>query len=172
MNQPDNNCYNMVRQRLLLCVCVSHGISIDHTVFMGELEYTLSRVFACFFPNVNTEQQGLIYDSLRSEFQDLTGNEIKQLVIQECGYFRTIVWPRIESCLCRILFLIAAPFEIKWIARFIAVLLFPLIWFMNAWANMFEGIAKLILPSRFFENNTVTYHYLSWLPTKPDENAG
>ena len=83
MAHPDSNTYNKVRQRLLSCICVSHGIVIDHNVFMNELEYTLSRVLACFFSEVDVEHHGAIQDALRLEFQALSGAELKQLVIQE-----------------------------------------------------------------------------------------
>ena len=169
MPSPNINSYDKVRHRLLLCIRLSHGI--DHAVFMDELEYTLSRVLACFYPDVDEQQHGMIYDSLRSEFQNLTADEIRHLVIQECGYCRSVIWPRIESFLCWMLFVIAAPFEITWVRRTIGFIMFPVNWILTAWLKAVDTILRSILPARFFENKTVTYHYLSWLPTTP-EDAG
>jgi len=175
MHSIDTDVLSKVRKKLLSCTCVSHGIVVNRDVFMAELEHTLSRVFACFFDDIGIEQQKLVYESLKLEFCSMSGSQLKQLVIHENGYFWSIIWPRIVDYICWTLFfvimplkLMAAPLEIKWIRRVLVTLFFPLIWFVETWISMFELIAKIVLPQRFFDDNIVTYHCLFWAPTSPD----
>ena len=175
MHSIDTDVLHEVRKKLLSCICVSHGIVVNRDVFMDELEHTLSRVFACFFEDIGIEQQKLVYESLKLEFCSLSGSQLKQLVVQENGYFLSIIWPRIVDYICWTLLIVAMPLkliaaalEIKWIRRVLATLFFPLTWFIETWISMFEGVAKMFLPKRFFDDNIITYHYVSWVPTPPD----
>lgn len=169
MHQVDSELRDSVRKRLFSCVRVSHGIVIDREVFIEELRDVLTSVFNFFFPQVDDIQRELIHDSLRREFILLTGEEIKTLVVQETGYFRAIVWPRIEGGLCRLIMLLGflsnALYEVKCIRIVSKAVFGTLFWLMDAWISAFETVLSGVLPKSFLDKE-MTWHHVIWIPIK------